>query len=237
MAFRESARNWVNDRIPLNWTKIKEESVGEQLPTHMKYWWFCLGGVPLLLFGVLIGTGILLVFHYVPHPDKAYESVQRISTEVPYGWWVRGLHKWAAEFMVVAVILHTIRVFFTGAYRAPRELVWIVGSILLFLTFGAAFTGYSLVYSQMSYWASQIGTSIADSTPIIGHAVANFMRGGPEVGEHTLGRFFVFHTAVMPIAIVVLIVTHLFLIRAHGIAEHISGMLSEMVKGISKNDG
>jgi len=229
-------KRWINERFPLDFKTIKEESISEQLPGHMKLWWFCLGGIPLLMFFTLVGTGILLVFHYIPHPEHAYQSVQRISTEVPYGWWVRGMHKWAAELMVVTVILHTIRVFFTGSYRAPRELVWMVGSMLLLITFGAAFTGYSLVYSQMSYWASQIGTSIAQSTPIIGTTIADFMRGGPEVGELTLTRFFVFHTAVIPLAILILTGLHLFLIRSHGVAEHLGGIVSEMIKGISKND-
>lgn len=233
MSEKATAPGWLQDRVPLDLGDLKEKYLSEELPGHMKLWWFCLGGIPLLMFLTLIGTGILLVFHYIPNPDHAYESVQRITNEVPYGWWVRGIHKWAAELMVVTVIMHTIRVFFTCAYRKPRELVWVIGSLLLFATFGAAFTGYSLIYTQQSYWAAQIGTNIAQSTPVIGGYIANFMRGGSEVGELTLTRFFVFHTAVMPLVILLLVGLHLFMIRVHGVAEHLSGIVSEMIKGIS----
>ncbi|MCK5916385.1 MAG: cytochrome b N-terminal domain-containing protein, partial [Deltaproteobacteria bacterium] len=189
---------WIDQTLPVDWNKVKDEAVGEILPHHMKLWWYCLGGVPAIMFLILVVTGMMLAFHYVPHPDMAYESVVKITNEIPYGWWLRSIHRWSAEIMVVTVSLHAIRVFATGAYRHPRQLCWITGAILLLLTFGVAFTGYSLVYTQMSYWAMTIGTGIAAKTPIIGSFLSRFMLGGESIGEATLNRFFILHAAILP---------------------------------------
>jgi quinol-cytochrome oxidoreductase complex cytochrome b subunit len=227
---------WIDKSLPVDWGKIKEEAIGEILPQHMKLWWYCLGGVPALMFMLLIGTGMLLAFHYVPHPDKAYESVAHITNDIPYGWWLRSLHRWGAEIMVVTVSLHAIRVFATGAYRHPREVCWISGALLLLLTFGLGFTGYSLVYTQQSYWAMTIGTGIAAKTPIIGSFISRFMLGGEAIGPHTLNRFFILHTAILPVVLFLLIIFHIIVIRLHGVAEHVVGMQREIVRGLSRGD-
>lgn len=227
---------WIDKSLPVDWGKVKEEAIGEILPQHMKLWWYCLGGVPALMFLLLMVTGIMLAFHYVPHPDKAYESVAHITHDIPYGWWIRSLHRWGAEIMVVTVSLHAIRVFATGAYRHPREVCWISGTLLLLLTFGLGFTGYSLVYTQQSYWAMTIGTSIAAKTPVIGPFIARFMLGGEAIGPHTLNRFFVLHAAILPVVLFLLIIVHIIVIRLHGVAEHVVGMQREIVRGLSRGD-
>lgn len=209
---------FFRERVPVN-VEVFEELSKEPIPNHMKSWWYCLGGTPLMLLLIQVVTGILLTFYYSPSHDRAFATVQRISTEIPFGWWIRSVHHWAANLMVVAVVLHLTRVFFTGAYRKPRELNWVVGAALLFTTFGFGFTGYALVNDQLSYWAATVGTNVAAAFPVIGTWMANVLRGGPEVNPTTLTRFFVFHVGAMPSLIMIFIALHVFLIRIHGVME------------------
>ncbi|MCA9219068.1 MAG: cytochrome b N-terminal domain-containing protein, partial [Planctomycetales bacterium] len=114
---------WVSERIPISGVELRELT-NEPVPNHLKHWWFCLGGTPAYLFVVQIITGILLAFYYQPAPSTAYESVRYITEEATFGWYIRSVHKWAATFMIAAVILHQMRVYFTAAYRRPREVNW-----------------------------------------------------------------------------------------------------------------
>ncbi|HJP14748.1 MAG: cytochrome bc complex cytochrome b subunit [Nitrospinota bacterium] len=214
----ERIASWINERIPFDWGLLGN-ALDEPVPRHMHKWWFCLGGTPLYLFGIQLLSGIALAFYYVPDPDKAFESVRYITQEAPFGWWVRGVHRWGGELMVISVILHMIRVFFTCAYRRPRELNWLIGMGLLVtvLTFG--FSGYSLVYNQLSYWATVVGTNITAAIPIVGELAAGFLRGGPVITANTLTRMYVLHTALLPVWAIALIALHLFLIRLHGVSE------------------
>lgn len=214
-----SGRGWLRSRLPVEPGVLKEKLLGETMPQHMKNWWFATGGVPFFLFFTLAATGILLTFNYVPEPPRAYESVAAITNKIPFGVWVRSLHKWSAEFMVITLILHVLRVTITGAFRKPRELTWIVGAVLLLCTFLAAFTGYSLVYTHQSYWAAVVGANIAENIPLVGSFVANFLRGGPEVTPETWHRFFGLHAVVLPLTILGLVVLHIALVRLHGVAE------------------
>ena len=131
---------WLQERFPVEGEQLREWT-NEPVPNHMKRWWFCLGGTPAYLFVVQVVTGIMLAVYFQPSTTTAYESVRFITDEAAYGWFIRGLHKWAATLMVAAVILHQMRVYFTGAYRRPRELNWIVGMCLLLCTLGLGFTG------------------------------------------------------------------------------------------------
>jgi quinol-cytochrome oxidoreductase complex cytochrome b subunit len=171
------------------------------------------------LFLIQVVTGIALTFYYVPSPDHAYESVKQITEEVSFGWWIRGIHRWSSNLMIVAVILHLMRVFFTGAYRKPRELNWLVGIGLLLTTLTFGFTGYSLLYEQLSYWGAVVGTNIAQATPLVGSHIATFLRGGEEVNPNTLTRLFVLHIGVLPTVMFFLIGLHIFFIRIHGVTE------------------
>ena len=211
--------SWWRERFPLNWKSLKDALLGETMPNHMKIWWFALGGIPLFLFATLMVTGILLAFNYVPEPPMAYKSVAKITNEIPFGAWVRGIHKWSAEFMIITLILHAMRVAFTGAFRKPRELTWVFGAILLLLALVEAFLGYSLIYEHLSYWAVVVGTNIAESIPLVGTFAANLLRGGPEIGPETWQRFFALHVAVVPLLIGLVITVHLTLVRAHGVAK------------------
>ena len=131
---------WLQERLPISGDQLRELT-NEPVPHHLKHWWFALGGTPAYLFVVQIATGILLAFYYQASPATAYESVRYITNEASFGWFIRSVHKWAATLMIAAVVLHQMRVFFTGAYRKPREINWMVGMCLLVCTLATAFTG------------------------------------------------------------------------------------------------
>ncbi len=211
-------RRWLGERLPVSGRQFRELT-NEPVPYHLKRWWFALGGTPAYLFIVQIFTGILLAFYYEASPSTAYESVEFITREVSFGWYIRSVHKWAATLMIVAVILHQIRVFFTGAYRKPREINWIVGMCLLFCVLMTGFTGYSLVYEQLSFWGATVGANIADTVPLIGGFVKRMMLGGDSYNQSTLSRFYVLHAAILPVTIVFLITLHITVIRLQGVTE------------------
>jgi len=214
---------WLAERIPVRPGQLRELS-NEPVPNHMKAWWWCLGGTPAYLFLVQIITGILLAFYYEASPSTAYESVRYITEEAAFGWYIRSIHKWAATLMVAAVILHQIRIYFTGAYRKPRELNWMIGMFLLICTLSVGFTGYSLVYEQLSYWGATVGANITDLVPVVGPIMKEMLLGGEDYNERTLSRFFILHAAILPVMMVLLIFLHLTLIRLQGVTEfHFEG--------------
>ncbi len=209
---------WVLERAPVNTEELKHLSA-EPVPNHLKRWWWCLGGTPAYLFIVQVVTGILLAFYYVPSFDHAYDSVRYITEEVPFGWWLRSVHKWSSIFMIMSVVLHTLRVFFTGAYRAPREFTWMTGTLLLGVTLMLGFTGYSLVFEQLSYWGATVAGNMAQAVPVVGELMARMLIGGEKIANNTLTRFYVLHAGVLPVAMVVLIFLHIVLIRVHGVSQ------------------
>jgi cytochrome b6 len=211
-------RNWIAERIPVP-PGMPGKPLEERLPVHLKTWIWALGGTPALLFGVQAVTGVLLTFYYVPYPMHSYESVRQITFSVRFGWLVRGLHQGAAQLMVLAVLLHMVRVFVTRGYRRPRELTWVVGVALFLLTLAFAFTGYSLVYDQLSYWATTVGTNMIAEVPLVGLPLLYMLRGGADVNPQTLTRFYNFHIGVIPAVFLVTVLGHIFLVRLHGVAE------------------
>lgn len=210
--------DWFKERFPVD-QQVLVSMGSEPVPGHLKRWWWCLGGTPAYLFIIQAITGVLLTFYYVPTPDEAYESVQMITNEIRFGWYIRSMHKWAANLMIVALLFHMMRVFFTGAYRKPREGNWILGCFLLFITLGFGFSGYSLIYEQLSYWGATVAGNILEVIPLIGPKLADFLRGGPDVGSNMLTRLFVFHIGALPTLMVMMLLAHLLLMRAHGVSE------------------
>ncbi len=208
----------ARELFPFDWELLRHAGA-EPVPYHLKKWWFCLGGTVLYLFVVQVVTGIALTFYYVPYPTEAYASVEAITNDLRFGWYIRSLHKWSANFMIVAVFLHLLRVFFTGAYRHPRQLNWCVGFLLLCTTLTFGFTGYSLVYEQLSFWGATVATNLADAVPLVGPYIGYFLRGGPEVGESTLTRFYILHIGVLPTVTFLLLGFHILLIRLQGVTE------------------
>ena len=208
----------IHERLPVQPGALAHLT-NEPVPSHLKRWWFALGGTPAYLFFVQIITGILLAFYYQPAPETAYESVRYITHDTSFGWYLRSVHKWGATLMIAAVVLHQMRVFFTGAFRKPRELNWMVGVCLLLTTLILGFTGYSLVFEQLSYWGATVGANISDKVPVVGSIAKNLLLGGDAYNEHTLPRFFVLHAAVLPVLLVLLLVIHIAMIRIQGVTE------------------
>lgn len=175
-----------------------------------------LGLISTILFMILTGTGALLMFFYTPSIERAYGDILALQTQVPLGQLMRNIHRWAAHLMIIAVVLHMFRVFYTGAYKPPREFNWIVGVFLLLLTLGASFTGYLLPWDQLAYWAITVGTNIAGYIPVIGKALKGALIGGVEVGHPALIRFYVLHIMVIPGLMILLISLHLWRVRKDG---------------------
>lgn len=177
---------------------------------------FGLGIISAVLFLTLTVTGILLVFYYVPATNLAYSTMKDLQTTIPLGQLVRNMHRWAAHLMVVAVALHMLRVFYTGAYKPPREFNWVVGVVLLLLTLALSFTGYLLPWDQLSFWAITVGTNIASYAPVFGDQVRVILLGGGDVGQNALIRFYALHIIVLPFAMIGLISLHLWRVRKDG---------------------
>jgi len=210
--------DWWSERVPISGDQLRELT-NEPVPNHMKKWWFALGGTPAYLFVVQIVTGIMLAIYYQPASSTAYESVRHITDDVTFGWYFRSIHKWAATLMIAAVVLHQMRVYFTAAYRRPRELNWIIGMSLLMVTLGLGFTGYSLVFEQLSYWGATVGGNIMDTVPVIGGPLKKMLLAGDAYNEQTLPRFYILHAAIMPVTLILLICVHIAFIRLHGVTE------------------
>ena len=177
---------------------------------------FGLGLLTTFSFLELTLTGILLMFYYVPSVERAFVDIVELQTTVPFGQLLRNMHRWGAHLMVIAAVLHMVRVFFTGAYKKPREFNWIVGVILLLLTLGASFTGYLLPWDQLSFWAITVGTSIAGYAPVISPPMQKILLGGAEVGQESLVRFYALHVMVIPTFLLLLISIHLWRVRKDG---------------------
>ncbi|MEZ6123543.1 MAG: cytochrome bc complex cytochrome b subunit [Planctomycetaceae bacterium] len=209
---------WLQERIPISGAQL-QELTNEPVPNHLKRWWFALGGTPAYLFVVQIVTGILLAFYYQSSAQTAYESVRYITQEAAFGWYLRGLHKWAATLMIAAVILHQMRVYFTAAYQRPRELNWVIGMSLLMCTLLTGFTGYSLVFEQLSFWGATVAANISDAVPVVGPIAKEMLLAGDTYNDRTLSRFYILHAAVLPTTIILLVAVHIAFIRLHGVTE------------------
>ena len=181
-------------------------------------WSATLGSLCVLLFAVQVVTGIFLAMYYNPSPDKAYQSVDYIMKDVPLGTLLRGIHHWGSSAMVVAVVLHLLSNFFTGTYKAPREVTWTGGVFLLLITLGLGFTGYLLPWDMKSYWATVVSTNIPRDIPVIGKFITRLALGGETVSGSTLTRFFAIHAMLLPALLALFAVFHIYLVRIHGMA-------------------
>jgi quinol-cytochrome oxidoreductase complex cytochrome b subunit len=176
-----------------------------------------LGGLAILLLAVLVGTGIMLMFVYTPAPETAYTDMLRLQTEVSFGQFIRNLHHWSGNLLVVVAFLHLLRVFFTGGLRPPREFNWALGIILLLLVVVANFTGYLLPWDQLAYWAVTVGASLLGYIPILGEPLSNLILGGPEVSGATLTNFYGLHVAIIPMFIFFIASFHIWRVRKDGL--------------------
>lgn len=175
-----------------------------------------LGLLSALLFAALVFTGVYLMFYYIPHPDAAYRSMKDLAFVVPFGVVTRNMHRWAAHAMVTLVLLHMVRVFLTGGYRAPREANWAAGVVLLLLTLALSFTGYLLPWDQLAYWAVTVGSRMVASVPLIGEPTSTLLLGDHHVGEAALLRFYVLHCVLLPLGLTGLLAFHIYRVRRDG---------------------
>jgi ubiquinol-cytochrome c reductase cytochrome b subunit len=187
------------------------------VPRHLGFW-RALGAPLAVTFAIQAITGIFLALNYSPSPDHAYDSIRYIEKDVALGSVLRGIHYFGASAMVILIGLHAARVLFTGAYKAPREMLWISGVMLLALTILFGFTGYLLPWDQKAYWATVVGTNIAESIPGVGPWAADLLRGGDTLGAKTLTRFYGVHVLILPALMSLGIALHLMLVHRLGIA-------------------
>jgi len=202
----------------IGWDVHLKPFLYKKLPSNVG-WSVTLGSLCVALFILLAVTGMFLAMYYSPSPDKAYQSIEYIMNDVPLGKLLRGLHHWGAGAMVFAVFLHLFAVFFNGSFKAPRELTWVVGVLLLFVTLGLGFTGYLLPWDQKAYWATVVAAAIPGDIPIIGDGITNLILGG-QVSGFTITRFYAIHMLLLPTLMVLFIAFHIYLVRLHGISEH-----------------
>ena len=211
-----SVIDWIDERLDLY--AVRQFIAEKGVPVHTQKVWYYLGGMTLFLFGVQIVTGILLLLYYRPSAAEAYESVQFIVTQVPFGWLIRNVHSWSANLLVGLAFAHFFSVFFLKSYRKPRELTWISGILLLFLMLGFGFSGYLLPWNEVSFFATKVGTGIAGAVPGIGGFTLRLLRGGDDVTGATLSRFYGLHVAVLPAISTALIAVHLLFVQRQGMS-------------------
>jgi Cytochrome b subunit of the bc complex len=214
---------WLDERYPF--TKSVDEALYQRVPNFANAFYYCFGGMVFILIVLQLLTGILLSLYYIPDatgiPAAAYTSVVFIQNGVYLGWLIRGIHFWAANLLIIMVLLHMARVYWTGSYRAPRELNWMVGVIMLLLILAFSLTGYLLPWDQKAYFATEVTIKIAGSAPPaqLGAFIREVLQGGAVVGPPTLQRFFTIHVFLLPALITLLMYVHFRFIRAHGISE------------------
>lgn len=215
-ALRTSLLAWIEARVELD--GIRTYMRHKTVPKHGHSVWYYFGGVTLFLFIVQVISGILLLFYYRPGADTAFESIKFLMTKVEFGWLMRSVHSWSANLMVLAAAVHMFSVYLTKAYRKPREMTWVSGMLLFFLSLAFGFSGYLLPWNELAFFATKVGTDIAGSVPLIGGPIMELLRGGPDVSGATLSRFFGFHVALFPAIFTVLLTVHLLLVQKQGMS-------------------
>ncbi len=218
-------KNWLNVRFGLD--ELYENRIRTlRVPKNINIF-YTLGFLTVIAYGVQALSGIVLMIYYVPHPDHAFRSVQDIMTVVPYGWLFREMHAVGSNLMITVIALHMITVFMMGNYKRPRELTWMTGALSLLFALLFGLSGYLLPWSQLSYWATTVATSIPTAVPVIGDLIAETVRGGQQVTGITLSRFFALHVSILPPLFLGLMGLHLFLIARTGISATPFGMQDE----------
>ncbi len=209
---------WLDQRFHLGpLVGALQQNLRKIVPPHVN-WLFTLGAMLAALLLVQLGTGVLLMVYYKPSSAQAHHSIEHLSYEVPLGWFIRSLHVWGSHLIVGLALFHMARAFVYGGYKKPRELTWASGVLLLGLLLGFGFTGYLLPWDQVAYWATVVVTQAPASIPWVGPWMREFLIGGPEVADATLGRFYVVHVILLPLLLLGLMGLHLLLVRWLGIS-------------------
>jgi menaquinol-cytochrome c reductase cytochrome b subunit len=213
---------WIDERLDITplWRDVADHEVPEHVNPahHFSAFVYCFGGLTFFLVMIQILSGVFLTMYYVPDIVNAHASVDYLQYKVQFGDIVRGMHHWGASLVIVMMFLHTLRVFFTGAYKAPREMNWVVGVLIFAVILGLGFTGYLLPWDNKALFATKVGIEIASSVPFIGDLLKEFLQGGDIVGAQTLTRFFALHVFILPALLLGLLAAHFIMIRRQGIS-------------------
>ena len=212
--YGNSVVRWIEYRLPVFSTLDNFMGSGYPAPRNLSYWWNfgSLAGIALVL---QILTGIVLAMHYTPHVDFAFDSVEHIMRDVNYGWLLRYAHENGASMFFIVVYIHIFRGLYYGSYKAPRELLWMLGVVILLLMMATAFMGYVLPWGQMSFWAATVITNLFSAIPLIGESIVSWLWGGFSVANPTLNRFYSLHY-LLPFVIVAVVMLHLLALHQHG---------------------
>ena len=203
---------WLDARLPL--LRTQAEFMEFPSPKNLNYWW-TFGGILTFCLLVQIVTGIVLAMHYVPHVDHAFASLQRIERDVPMGWLIQNIHATGASMFFVAVYIHMFRGLYYGSYKAPREILWMLGVVIYLLMMATGFLGYTLPWGQMSFWGATVITNFLGAVPLVGEQLTQWLWGGFGVGNATLNRFFSLHY-VLPFAIFGVVGLHVWALHVVG---------------------
>ncbi len=211
--FKNPVLNWIEYRLPI--LSFVDDSVGSGYPTpkNLNYWWN-FGSLAGFVLVVMMATGIILAMHYTAHVDYAFNSIERIMRDVNYGWLIRYIHMNGGSMFFIVVYIHMFRGMYYGSYKAPRELLWIIGVFILLAMMATAFMGYVLPWGQMSFWGATVITNLFSAIPIVGDSIVTLLWGGFSVDNPTLNRFFSLHY-LLPFVIVGLVVVHLWALHEH----------------------
>ena len=210
----DNNKNWIDQRFPL--TKVWNEHLAEYYtPRNFNFWYF-FGSLAILVLVIQLITGIFLTMHFKPEAGLAFDSVEYIMRDVDWGWLIRYMHSTGASAFFVVVYLHMYRALIYGSYKAPRELIWIIGMVIYIALMAEAFMGYVLPWGQMSYWGAQVIISLFGSVPVIGPDLLVWILGDYAVGDAALNRFFSLHVIAMPLILVVLVFLHIVALHTVG---------------------
>ncbi|QPC44298.1 cytochrome b N-terminal domain-containing protein [Kaustia mangrovi] len=210
---KNAAVKWLDQRLPII-SLMTEHAMDFPTPKNLNYWW-TFGGILMLCLVLQIVTGIVLVMHYTPHTDLAFRSVEQIMRDVNYGWLLRYMHANGASFFFIAVYIHIFRGLYYGSYKAPREVLWILGVIILLVMMATAFMGYVLPWGQMSFWGAKVITNLFSAVPFVGDSIVTWLWGGFSVDNPTLQRFFSLHY-LLPFVLAGIVVLHVWALHVPG---------------------
>ena len=204
---------WIDYRLPM-FSFAEKELIDYPTPRNLNYWWN-FGSLAGIVLVIMIVTGIVLAMHYTPHVDHAFDSVERIMRDVNYGWLLRYIHSNGGSAFFVIVYIHIFRGLYYGSYKSPREILWILGVVILLCMMASAFMGYVLPWGQMSFWGATVITNLFSAVPIVGDVIVSWLWGGFTVDNPTLNRFYSLHY-LMPFVIVGVVVLHMVSLHQHG---------------------
>ena len=211
--YNNAVVRWIDDRLPI-FSFMDHEYNQFPMPKNLNYWWN-FGALATVVLITMIVTGIVLAMHYTPHTTMAFDSVEHIMRDVNFGWLIRYIHSNGASMFFVVVYIHLFRGFYYGSYKAPRELLWMLGVVILLLMMATAFMGYVLPWGQMSFWGAKVITNLFSAIPLVGESVVEWLWGGYTVDNPTLNRFFSLHY-LLPFVIVGVVGLHVAALHVTG---------------------